>query len=73
MEGGEQRPLHAQLRKLIPVDRHTGTTELPLTANGEKRIISTGKALVGDDRLIVPQNLAHMFVSWSQSTSWSVY
>ncbi|KAF2281434.1 phosphoglycerate mutase-like protein [Westerdykella ornata] len=43
--------------------RHTGTTELPLTANGEKRIIATGKALVGDDRLIVPGNLAHIYVS----------
>ena len=40
--------------------RHTGTTELPLTANGEKRIIATGRALIGDDRLIVPRNLAHM-------------
>jgi len=43
--------------------RHTGTTELPLTANGEKRIIATGRALVGDDRLIVPKNLAHIYVS----------
>ncbi|KAG9242714.1 histidine phosphatase superfamily [Calycina marina] len=43
--------------------RHTGTTDIPLTANGEKRIIATGKALVGDDRLIVPRNLAHIFVS----------
>jgi probable phosphoglycerate mutase len=34
-----------------------------LTANGEKRIIATGKALVGDDRLIVPKNLAHIYVS----------
>ena len=42
--------------------RHTGTTELPLTANGEKRIRATGKALIGDDRLIVPRNLAHMCV-----------
>ena len=42
--------------------RHTGTTELPLTANGESRIRATGKALVGDDRLIVPKQLAHMFV-----------
>ena len=40
--------------------RHTGTTELPLTANGEKRIRATGKALVGDDRLIVPRNLAYV-------------
>ena len=40
--------------------RHTGSTELPLTANGEKRIRATGKALVGDDRLIVHSHLAHM-------------
>ncbi|CZS92999.1 related to phosphoglycerate mutase [Rhynchosporium agropyri] len=43
--------------------RHTGTSDIPLTANGEKRIIATGRALVGDDRLIVPKNLAHIFVS----------
>ncbi|KAF2741134.1 phosphoglycerate mutase-like protein [Polyplosphaeria fusca] len=43
--------------------RHTGTTELALTANGEKRVRATGKALVGDDRLIVPGNLAHIYVS----------
>ncbi|KAL8934328.1 MAG: hypothetical protein Q9216_005966 [Gyalolechia sp. 2 TL-2023] len=43
--------------------RHTGTTELPLTANGEKRIRATGHALVGDDRLIVPSQLAHIYVS----------
>ncbi|KAF2190516.1 phosphoglycerate mutase family protein-like protein [Zopfia rhizophila CBS 207.26] len=43
--------------------RHTGTTELPLTSNGEKRVRATGKALVGDDRLIVPGNLAHIYVS----------
>ncbi|KAJ9206492.1 hypothetical protein DTO164E3_733 [Paecilomyces variotii] len=43
--------------------RHTGITELPLTENGEKRIKATGKALVGDDRLIVPKKLAHVYVS----------
>jgi len=43
--------------------RHTGTTDIPLTENGEKRIRATGKALVGDDRLIVPSNLAHIYVS----------
>lgn len=41
--------------------RHTGITELPLTANGEKRIRATGRALIGDDRLIVPRNLAHVY------------
>ncbi|KAI9809104.1 MAG: hypothetical protein M1825_002393 [Sarcosagium campestre] len=32
--------------------RHTGTTELPLTEHGERRIRATGKAMIGDDRLI---------------------
>lgn len=40
--------------------RHTGITDLPLTKNGESRIRATGKALVGDDRLIVPSKVAHM-------------
>jgi probable phosphoglycerate mutase len=43
--------------------RHTGTTDIPLTANGERRIRATGKALVGPDRLIVPKKLAHVYVS----------
>lgn len=43
--------------------RHTGTSDIPLTANGEKRIIATGRALVGADRLIVRSNLAAVFVS----------
>ncbi len=43
--------------------RHTGVSDIPLTANGEKRIRATGKALVGPDRLIVPKNLAHIYVS----------
>jgi hypothetical protein len=42
--------------------RHTGTTDLPLTANGEKRIKATGKALVGNDRLIAPKKLVHVYV-----------
>lgn len=43
--------------------RHTGISDIPLTANGEKRIRATGRALVGPDRLIVPKNLAHIYVS----------
>jgi hypothetical protein len=45
--------------------RHTGVSDIPLTENGEKRVKATGKALVGDDRLIVPSNLAHMYVPYS--------
>lgn len=41
--------------------RHTGSTDLPLTTNGEKRVKATGKALVGSDRLIVPKNLQHVY------------
>lgn len=43
--------------------RHTGRTDIPLTANGQKRVIATGRALVGDDRLIVPHQLCHIYVS----------
>jgi len=43
--------------------RHTGTSDIPLTPNGEKRIATTGRALVGNDRLIVPRKLAHIYVS----------
>jgi broad specificity phosphatase PhoE len=43
--------------------RHTGSTDIPLTSNGEKRILATGNALIGDDRLIVPRDLAHIYVS----------
>lgn len=40
--------------------KHTGVTDIPLTANGEKRVEATGRALVGNDRLIVPKKLTHM-------------
>lgn len=43
--------------------RHTGSTDIPLTANGEKRVRATGRAMVGNDRLIVPKKLAHIYVS----------
>jgi broad specificity phosphatase PhoE len=43
--------------------KHTGRTDIPLTANGEKRVRATGQAMVGDDRLIVPSSLAHIYVS----------
>lgn len=43
--------------------RHTGSTDLPLTPNGEKRVVATGRALIGDDRLVVPRQLVHIYVS----------
>ncbi|CAK7272476.1 Sedoheptulose 1,7-bisphosphatase [Sporothrix epigloea] len=43
--------------------RHTGTSDIPLTENGEKRIRATGRAMVGNDRLIVPKKLTHIYVS----------
>lgn len=49
--------------------RHTGSTDIPLTANGEKRVRATGKALVGVDRLIVPKKLAHMCVAHDEPSS----
>lgn len=41
--------------------KHTGTSDIPLTKDGEKRVRATGRALVGDDRLIVPRQLKHMY------------
>ncbi|EXJ77089.1 2,3-bisphosphoglycerate-dependent phosphoglycerate mutase [Capronia epimyces CBS 606.96] len=43
--------------------KHTGSTDIPLTKNGEKRVRATGRALIGDDRLIVPRQLVHIYVS----------
>jgi broad specificity phosphatase PhoE len=51
--------------------RHTGTTDLSLTENGEKRIKATGKALVGNDRLIAPKKLVHVYVSSINSCAFS--
>ncbi|KAF6844289.1 Sedoheptulose 1,7-bisphosphatase [Colletotrichum musicola] len=44
--------------------RHTGSTDIPLTANGEKRVRATGRALVGSDRLIVPKRISHISRSY---------
>lgn len=42
--------------------QHTGLTDIPLTKAGEKRVVATGRALIGNDRLIVPTRLTHMLV-----------
>lgn len=51
--------------------KHTGVTDIPLTADGEKRVRATGRALVGNDRLIVPNKLTHMSVQITVSLSTS--
>ncbi|KAK9479468.1 histidine phosphatase superfamily [Lipomyces japonicus] len=43
--------------------QHTSFTDLPLTPDGEKRVLATGHALVGPDRLIDPAHLLHVYVS----------
>ncbi|EKG13061.1 Histidine phosphatase superfamily clade-1 [Macrophomina phaseolina MS6] len=43
--------------------RYTGTTDLPLTPRGEQQVLSTGRALVGADKLISPARLAAVYVS----------
>lgn len=47
--------------------KHTGVTDIPLTVDGEKRVRATGRALVGNDRLIVPNKLTHMSVPTTAS------
>lgn len=41
--------------------KHTGVSDIPLTTSGERRVKATGRALVGNDRLIVPKKLTHMY------------
>ncbi|RKF53281.1 Sedoheptulose 1,7-bisphosphatase [Erysiphe neolycopersici] len=43
--------------------RHTGTTDIKLTANGETQVIRSGKVLVGLGKIIDPSRLVKIFVS----------
>lgn len=43
--------------------QYTSITDLPLTENGRKRMLSTGKALIGEDRLIHPSHIEKVYVS----------
>jgi len=44
--------------------RHTGTTDIPLTAFGEKRVKVTGEALIGNEKLIDPSRIVKVYVSF---------
>jgi sedoheptulose-bisphosphatase len=41
----------------------TGSTDIPLTANGVRRMKRAAEALVGDDRLITPSTITQIYVS----------
>ncbi|KAK0208148.1 histidine phosphatase superfamily [Desarmillaria ectypa] len=43
--------------------RHTGRTDIPLTAWGEEQIKCQAQILVGDEKIIDPKNLCTVFVS----------
>ena len=43
--------------------RYTGSSDIPLTPNGESQVRSTGGMLVGPNKLISPTKLAHVFIS----------
>ncbi|KAI0652268.1 phosphoglycerate mutase-like protein [Trametes meyenii] len=43
--------------------RHTGRTDIPLTAQGEREASEQAKVLVGEDRIIDPRNICTVFVS----------
>ena len=43
--------------------RHTGKTEIPLTANGVSQVQGTAEIAVGSGKLIDPSKLAKVFVS----------
>ncbi|KAI0756605.1 phosphoglycerate mutase-like protein [Daedaleopsis nitida] len=43
--------------------RHTGRSDIPLTADGEKEAMEEAKILVGEGRIIDPKNICTVFVS----------
>ncbi|RMZ82874.1 hypothetical protein DV737_g1854, partial [Chaetothyriales sp. CBS 132003] len=43
--------------------RYTGVSEVPLTANGEQQVLSTGRVAVGRGKLVDPARVARVFVS----------
>lgn len=43
--------------------RHTGTTEIPLTAHGEAQVLNTARIIYGPGKLIDPRRVLKVWVS----------
>ncbi|WVR08977.1 hypothetical protein IAU60_006036 [Kwoniella sp. DSM 27419] len=43
--------------------RHTGTTDIPLTANGEKMVKEMSPKMIGEDKLVKPSRIKHVLIS----------
>ncbi|KAG5718798.1 hypothetical protein E4T56_gene2624 [Termitomyces sp. T112] len=43
--------------------RHTGRTDIPLTARGEQQVLAKAHKIVGDGLIIDPKNLCTVFIS----------
>ena len=41
--------------------QHTGSTEVPLMSNGEQQVKSSAKMYFGDNKMVQPKNLSHMW------------
>jgi sedoheptulose-bisphosphatase len=45
------------------IGRYTGRSDIPLTANGEKKVTSSSYNVVGPGKIIDPSKLASIFIS----------
>lgn len=43
-------------------ERHTGSTDIPLTESGEREVKATANAWVGQGKLIQPKNISRVWV-----------
>ncbi|RMZ88048.1 hypothetical protein DV736_g4713, partial [Chaetothyriales sp. CBS 134916] len=52
--------------------RYTGVSEVPLTANGEQQVLSTGRVVIGRGKLVDPARISRVFVSPRQR-AWTAF
>jgi len=43
--------------------RHTGVSDIPLTANGERMMREMSPRVIGPDKLIKPDHIRHVIIS----------